>query len=167
MEHDFSYVGYDPNSDKAIVQFGNETNARLVPAHDLLKTFNHGESKHWFAQLIHARRAPSMGGSGQKLRQASGDAISSELIYHERSHTSFSYVGYDPKSDKAIVQYSDEPSARLVRATCQWLTSYMRLSGPSSGRSFMWRVPAAGDCAEKCWIHVKQGKCLSRWLWRM
>ncbi|EKX34525.1 hypothetical protein GUITHDRAFT_147139 [Guillardia theta CCMP2712] len=46
MEHGFSYVGYDPTSDKAIIQFGNEANARLVPAHDLLKTSGQGESNH-------------------------------------------------------------------------------------------------------------------------
>ncbi len=37
MSTKVSYVGYQPNTDSAIVQYANEANARLIPATELLK----------------------------------------------------------------------------------------------------------------------------------
>mmetsp|Transcript_62361 Transcript_62361/g.146522 ORF Transcript_62361/g.146522 Transcript_62361/m.146522 type:complete len:89 (-) Transcript_62361:191-457(-) len=46
----FSYVGYEPTTDKAIVQYTNEANARMIPATEML-------SMEANPQLIRARRS--------------------------------------------------------------------------------------------------------------
>ncbi len=46
----FSYVGYEPSTDKVIVQYTNEANAKMIPASEYLKVA-HNE------QLVSARRA--------------------------------------------------------------------------------------------------------------